>query len=202
MFVRVSGVVGLAALVLVMAASALAGSAARLGAAQPVEAGSQLQAVSIAPDFAIVTSTVVESGRLNQPVGIVNAGDGSGRLFVVEQPGYIRVIKNGALLDAPYLALTNQVVCCDEQGLLGLEFDPDFESNGTFYINYTTSAAGFSGDTVVARYQVANPAADVANVLAVTHIITIDQPQRNHNGGDHFGPDGYLYWHGRWRKWQ
>ena len=114
---------------------------------------------------------------------------------MLEQAGYIRVIKNGALLSTPYLTLTSKVKCCGEQGLLGLVFDPDFETNRTFYINYTTSAPGFSGDTVVARYQVANAAADVANVLAVTNIITIDQPESNHNGGDiHFGPnDGYLY---------
>ncbi len=134
-------------------------------------------------------------GGLTHPVGIANAGDSSGRLFVLEQAGYIRVIKNGVLLSTPYLTLTSKVECCGEQGLLGLAFDPDFETNRTFYINYTTSAPGFSGDTVVARYQVANAAADVANVLAVTNIITIDQPESNHNGGDlHFGPnDGYLY---------
>ena len=152
------------------------------------------QAASIAPNFSVVMSAVVPGG-LTQPVAIANAGDGSGRLFVLEQAGYIRIVKNGVLLDTPYLTLTNSVECCGEQGLLGLEFDPNFESNRTFYINYTTNAPGSTGDTVVARYQVANAAADVANVLAVTNLITIEQPEGNHNGGDlHFSPiDNYLY---------
>jgi uncharacterized repeat protein (TIGR01451 family) len=192
---RVGAALGLTALVLMLAGNVLAVPVARSGAAQPIGAGAQPQAAAIAPDFTIVMSTVVGSGGLNQPVGITHGGDGSGRLFVVEQGGYIRVIRQGVVLPTPYLTLTNRVVCCSERGLLGLEFDPDFESNGTFYVNYTTSAAGFNGDTVVARYQVANPAADTANVLTVTHVITIDQPESNHNGGDlHFSPiDDYLY---------
>jgi uncharacterized repeat protein (TIGR01451 family) len=192
---RVGGALGLTALVLMLAGNVLAVPVARSGAAQPIGARAQPQAVSIAPNFTIVMSTVVGAGGLNDPVGLANAGDGSGRLFVLEQAGYIRVIKNGALLSTPFLTLTDKVVSGGEQGLLGLAFDPNFETNGTFYVNYTTSAAGFNGDTVVARYQVANPAADTANVLTVTHVITIDQPESNHNGGDlHFSPiDDYLY---------
>jgi uncharacterized repeat protein (TIGR01451 family) len=185
---------GLTALVLLATISVLALPAARSDAARPIEMGAQPQAVSIAPDFAVVLSAVLPSG-LTRPVGIANAGDGSGRLFVVEQGGYIRIIKGGDLLGAPYLDLSGRVVCCGERGLLGLEFDPDFEMNGTFYVNYTTNAQGSIGHTVVARYQVASPASDVANVLTVTHVITIEQPETNHNGGDlHFSPiDGYLY---------
>jgi uncharacterized repeat protein (TIGR01451 family) len=192
---RASVAAGLAALVLAMAGNVLTAPAARLGAAQPIGVELQPQAAAIAPNFTVVMSAVVSSG-LNQPVGIANAGDGSGRLFVLERAGYIRVITNGVLLSTPYLTITNKVQSShnDEQGLLGLEFDPNFETNGTFYINYTTNAPGSDDDTVVARYQVATPASDVANVLTVTNIITIDQPQTNHNGGDlHFGPDGYLY---------
>ena len=136
---------------------------------------------------------IVANG-LSAPVYVNHAGDGSGRLFVLEQAGYIRIIKNGTLLSTPYLTLTSKVECCSEQGLLGLAFDPNFESNGTFYVNYTTNHPSARGDTVVARYQVANAAVDVANVLTVTNLITIGQPESNHNGGDlHFGPDGYLY---------
>jgi uncharacterized repeat protein (TIGR01451 family) len=194
-------VVGLVVLVLVIAGGVVAAPAGRAvpvirsEVAPPiVRSMAQIQqSASIAPNFSVVLSAVVSSG-LTQPVAIANAGDGSGRLFVLEQAGHIRIIKNGALLGTPYLTLTNIVECCGEQGLLGLVFDPNFETNRTFYINYTTSAPGFTGDTVVARYQVANATADVANVLAVTNIITIDQPESNHNGGDlHFGPDGYLY---------
>jgi uncharacterized repeat protein (TIGR01451 family) len=197
MLVRVSGVIGLMALVLTMAISVLALPAARSDAAHPIGVETRPQAVSAAPNFTIVLSNVVAAGKLNQPVGLANAGDGSGRLFVLERAGFIRVIKDGTLLGTPYLTINTKVESSNngEQGLLGLEFDPNFEANGTFYINYTTNAPGFDGDTVVARYQVANPAADVANFLTATHIITIDQPQGNHNGGDlHFSPiDGYLY---------
>lgn len=194
---RVFGVMGLTALALLAAVSVLALPAARSDMARsaPIELRVQPQAVSIAPEFSIVLSEVVGAGRLNQPVAIANAGDGSGRLFVLERPGYIRVITNGTLLATPYLALNDKVESSKgEQGLLGLAFDPDFETNGTFYVNYTTNASGFESDTVIARYQVLNPSADTANVLTVTHIITIDQPENNHNGGNVlFGPDGYLY---------
>ncbi|HSD83874.1 MAG TPA: PQQ-dependent sugar dehydrogenase, partial [Anaerolineae bacterium] len=193
-FVRFGGALGLMMLMLMLAGSVLGAPADHGGAAQPLGATQASQAASIATDFTIVMSPVVASGALDQPVEISNAGDGSGRLFVLEQSGYIRVIKNGTLLSTPYLTLAAQVACCNERGLLGLEFDPEFGTNGTFYVNYTTNAPGHNGDTVIARYRVANPAADTASVIAVTNLITIDQPEENHNGGDlHFGPDGYLY---------
>jgi uncharacterized repeat protein (TIGR01451 family) len=190
---RFGGVAGLAVVALALTGGALA-LTDRARAAPVIGQKNERQAASLAPDFTIALVGIVPTG-LSRPVGIANAGDGSGRLFVVEQEGYIRIIKNGDLLPTPYLAVSDQVVCCSERGLLGLEFDPDFESNGTFYLNYTTNAQGFSGDTVVARYQVANPAADTASVITVTNIITIDQPESNHNGGDlHFSPiNGYLY---------
>jgi len=141
-----------------------------------------------------ISLSQVTSG-LTAPVDVTHAGDGSGRLFVVEQTGRIRVVKNGSLLSAPFLNITNIVQCCGERGLLSAAFDPEYETNGTFYVNYTANAAGNVGDTVIARYVVANPAADVATVLTATNLITIDQPQSNHNGGQlQFGPfDHYLY---------
>lgn len=192
---RAGAALGLAALVLLAAVSVMAAPADSSDAVRGalIEAGQQPQTAAIAPNFAIVMSTVVGSG-LSQPVGIANAGDGSGRLFVLEQAGYIRVIKNGALLGTPYLDLSSKVTSGGEQGLLGIAFDPNFGTNGTFYVNYTSSDPSQLGNTVVARYQVANASADVASVINATPIITIDQPQANHNGGDlHFGPDGYLY---------
>jgi uncharacterized repeat protein (TIGR01451 family) len=191
---RVVAALSLTLLVWAIAGGVLAAAGSRSGAGQPIGTGNQPQAAAAAADFSIALATVVNGG-LNQPSGITHAGDGSERLFVLEQEGYIRVIKNGTLLATPYLTITNAVACCGEQGLLGLAFDPNFETNGTFYLNYTTNAGGaLYGDTVVARLQVSNPAADTATVIAVTNIITIDQPQGNHNGGDlHFGPDGYLY---------
>lgn len=102
----------------------------------------------------------------------------------------MRVIRNGTLLATPFLDISNQVSCCNEQGLLSIAFDPSYPTNGTFYLDYTN----LSGDTNVERFVVSNPTADVANVIAATKIITIGQPEANHNGGQlQFGPDGYLY---------
>lgn len=132
---------------------------------------------------------------LSNPVHIANAGDGSNRLFVVEQAGTIRVVANGLVLDPPYLDITNLVACCDERGLLSIAFEPQFTTNGTFYLDYTSSSASNFGATVIARVVVADSQANVANVLSYTPILTITQPEANHNGGQlQFGPhDGYLY---------
>ena len=186
-FARVSGALGLAALVLAIAASALAGSAARSGAAQPIAAG--LQTVSTTPDFTVTLSAVVPNG-LTRPVGVANAGDGSGRLFVVEQSGYIRVVKNGVLLSTPYLTLTGKVSCCGERGLLSVAFDPDYQTNGAFYVYYTA----LNGDVTIERYVTTDPASNVAAISSSTPILTVAHPSENHNGGQlQFGPDGYLY---------
>ncbi len=111
------------------------------------------------------------------------------RLFVVEKGGAIRIIKNGALLPAPFLDLSGQVSTGGEQGLLGMAFDPQYAANGRFYVNYTDTA----GDTVVARYRVSSdPDRAEPNVDRV--LLAVDQPYANHNGGHLvFGPDGMLY---------
>jgi glucose/arabinose dehydrogenase len=134
------------------------------------------------------------------PVGITNAGDGSGRLFIVEQRGRIRVWTGTALLTTPFLDLTGQVgPCgsppgCGERGLLGLAFHPDYETNGLFYVYYTRAGTGdTAGDITISRYSVSgNP--NIANTTG-TVLLTIEHSsQGNHNGGQlAFGPDGYLY---------
>jgi glucose/arabinose dehydrogenase len=123
-------------------------------------------------------------------VGITHAGDGSGRVFVVEQNGQIRVIKDGALRAAPFLDLADRVSCCGERGLLSVTFPPDYAARNHFYVNYTDR----NGDTVVARFSVsADP--EVADPASEEIILTVQQPYPNHNGGQlAFGPnDGYLY---------
>ena len=129
-------------------------------------------------------------GDLELPVQITNAGDGSGRLFVVEQRGRIRVISDGALLPTPFLDISGQVSCCHEQGLLSVAFPPDYAKNGHFYVNYTDS----EGDTVIARYRLTSDS-NVADSRRAEIILRIDQPNAIHNGGHMaFGPiDGYLY---------
>ncbi|MCS7060634.1 MAG: PQQ-dependent sugar dehydrogenase [Anaerolineae bacterium] len=146
------------------------------------------------PAFTLSLQTIVPSG-LNNPVHVTHAGDGSGRLFIVEKPGRLRIVQNDILISAPFLTITDQVESvASERGLLSVAFDPDFESNGEFYLYYTTKALCCVGDVVIARYKVSNPAANTANVIAVTPILTIPQPASNHNGGQlQFGPDGFLY---------
>ncbi len=130
---------------------------------------------------------VIASG-LNRPVDVQPADDGSGRLFIIEKPGYIRVYENGQLLDAPFLDITDRVNDnSNEMGLLGLTFHPDYEQNGYLYVNYT----GSGGDTRISRFQASG---NVADPNSETVLMIIEQPYPNHNGGGlDFGPDGYLY---------
>jgi glucose/arabinose dehydrogenase len=130
-------------------------------------------------------------GGLDQPVHIAHAGDGSGRLFVVERPGRIRIVKNGQLLLTPFLDITSRVRSTGgEQGLLSVAFPPNYAGQGYFYVDYTD----LLGDTVVARYAVTADL-DVADPNSEQIVLTVDQPYANHNGGQlAFGPsDGYLY---------
>jgi len=136
------------------------------------------------------------AGGFVRPVGIANAGDGSGRLFVIEKVGRIRIVRDGALEEAPFLDIASRVESAsNERGLLGLAFDPDYATNGAFYVNYTTRGGGgrSAGATVVARYRVTDDP-DVADPRSEHVVLTFAQPFPNHNGGHlAFGPDGYLY---------
>jgi glucose/arabinose dehydrogenase len=115
---------------------------------------------------------------LSQPVSITHAGDGSGRIFVVEQGGRIRIIRNGAVLSTPFLDISGRISTGGERGLLGLAFAPGYASNGRFYVNYTNTA----GDTVIARYARSTTNPDLANASSEQIVITIGQPFANHNG--------------------
>ena len=131
--------------------------------------------------------TVAEG--FDAPLGVTHADDGSGRLFVVEQTGAIRILDDGRVLDEPFLDVGESIVAGGEQGLLGLAFHPGFRRNGRFFINFTD----VNGNTVVAEVQTSNDP-DVADAGSVTPLLQIDQPFANHNGGQlAFGPDGYLY---------
>lgn len=126
---------------------------------------------------------------LTEPVDITHAGDE--RIFVVEQPGRIRIIDgDGNLLSTPFLNVSNLVSTGGERGLLGLAFHPNYAENGYFFINYTD----LSRDTRVVRYQRSDDNPNLADPSSGTQILFIDQPAGNHNGGGiKFGPDGYLY---------
>jgi glucose/arabinose dehydrogenase len=133
---------------------------------------------------------VIESG-LDRPVGLTNAVDGSQRIFILEQPGRIRIIREETLSPIPFLDIAARVGSQGfEQGLLGLAFHPDFSLNGYFFVNYTDLV----GDTVIARFQVTGKNIDQADPASELRILQVEQPYRNHNGGGlAFGPDGYLY---------
>jgi glucose/arabinose dehydrogenase len=127
----------------------------------------------------------------NEPMFITHAGDGSGRIFVVEKDGFIRIIaSNGTVLATPFLNIDPLVGSGgSEQGLLSMAFSPNYSTNGEFYVNYTNN----SGDTVIARYSVSGDP-NVADPGSAQIVLPIDQPQSNHNGGQiQFGPDGMLY---------
>jgi glucose/arabinose dehydrogenase len=124
------------------------------------------------------------------PVYVTNAGDGSKRLFVVEQGGFVRVIAGGNVADKPYLDVHNLVSTGGERGLLSIAFAPDFKDNGRVYVNYTN----VNGDTRVMRYTAPDPASDAPAWGKPTEVLAVAQPYANHNGGGlQFGPDRMLY---------
>ncbi|MFL5543899.1 MAG: PQQ-dependent sugar dehydrogenase [Gemmatimonadaceae bacterium] len=130
----------------------------------------------------------VASG-LENPV-YLTAPAGDPRLFVVEQPGRIRIVDNGRLLDRPFLDITSKVGFGGERGLLSVAFHPQYRTNGFLFVNYTDK----SGDTRIERYTVSSTDRNAANPTSAKLILAIDQPYSNHNGGMNlFGPDGMLY---------
>jgi glucose/arabinose dehydrogenase len=132
----------------------------------------------------------------NDPVGIYYAPDGTDRLFVLEQPGEIKVFNNDSdetnieiFLDIE--DIVDQGGGYTEEGLLGLAFHPDFSENGYFYVNYTKYAPRRN---VIARYSVSEDNLNQADYQSSMIILEVNQPYSNHNGGQMgFGPDGYLY---------
>jgi glucose/arabinose dehydrogenase len=133
---------------------------------------------------------------LDNPLFVTHAGDGSGRLFALEQTGYIWVVQDGQLSDQPFLDVSSLLSDdvfrggYSERGLLGLAFHPDYETNGIFFIDYTDT----NGNSVVARYTVSADDPNIADPNSAIVILTQNQPFENHNGGNlAFGPDGYLY---------
>ena len=148
-------------------------------------------------DPAKISFQEIASG-LSNPVFITNAGDGSGRIFILERSGRIRIFKNGILFPTPFLDIQSIVKSTGgEQGLLSLAFHPSYGSNGKFYVVYTAPRAGDSNGSILTlrQYSVsANP--DVADSASGATILTIEHPdQSNHNGGTlAFGYGGYLYW--------
>jgi len=128
--------------------------------------------------------------NLELPVQVTHAGDGSGRLFIVEQRGRIRIFKDGVENDQLFIDISNQVTCCGERGLLNIAFSPSFPANQQFYLSYTS----LDGDLIVSRFNAA-PDLETADPASEEVLLSIGQPHHAHNGGRMtFGPlDGYLY---------
>ena len=140
----------------------------------------------------------------NFPVEIVNSGDGTDRMFVVEQPGIIRVFNNNPSVTAgqvsTFLNISSRVFYSPGQeiGLLGLAFHPNYSQNGYFYVYYTRSSQvpGIGVEMVLSRFSVSSSNPNAADAGSELEIFSFDKNQNNsnHNGGKiAFGPDGYLY---------
>lgn len=128
-------------------------------------------------------------------VAASHPGDGSGRLFIVEQAGRIHILESGSKSLSTFLDIEALVDSSGgEQGLLGLAFDPEYATNGYFYVNYTYDPGTGLDRTRIERYQVTPGAPDRADPGSAVVILEVEQDFSNHNGGNLlFGPDGYLY---------
>lgn len=186
--------IGTAALLLLLAAGCDSGGASGEGARGPVAASPSTSVVAATSASGSLDDVRIElkliSDEVDQPTALTHAGDGSGRLFILEKRGSIRIIQAGALIDEAFLDITDRVGSSgSEQGLLGIAFHPNYEANGYFYLDYTNH----DGDTVIARYS-ATADSNQADSESETVLLRQDQPASNHNGGQlAFGPDGYLY---------
>jgi glucose/arabinose dehydrogenase len=135
------------------------------------------------------------------PVGLVPSPDETGRLFVVDQVGIIKIIKNNQVLEEPFLDLRGRMVelrdSFDERGLLGLAFHPDFINNGRIFVYYSAplrqgAPEGWDHTSRISEFKISEE--NKADLSTERIILEIDEPQFNHDGGQLlFGPDGYLY---------
>ena len=141
------------------------------------------------------------ASNLISPTVLTHAGDGSGRLFIADQIGQIRVVDNsGNLLPAPFLDISNKLVTLmpgyDERGLLGLAFHPGYSTNGRFFVYYVMPPpnGNFDSTTVLSEFRVSTNNPNLADTNSERVLLTINEPEFNHKGADIvFGPDGYLY---------
>ena len=164
------------------ASTTVAGSAAASPA--PSTASGAFDPSGFTVDVAVAVS------GFDSPLDVTNAGDGSGRLFVVEQAGRIRLVKGGALVERPFLDITGRIASGGERGLLGLAFHPDYPKDPRFFVNYTDR----DGNTVVSQFTVSGADPDLGDPGSEVVLMHIAQPFENHNGGAVvFGPDGMLY---------
>lgn len=195
---RLGSIVLACAFVLVLAACASGGSESS-SRPRTVSTSSAETSASSGGGSAAATSSAEPTGfpairfvpfvtGLDKPVFVTSAGDGTGRLYIVEKDGRVVTVTNGSVDATPFLDIASKTSKGSEQGLLGLAFAPDFANRKRFYVDYTDA----NGDTIIARYQVGDDGLAVASSEHV--MMKIAQPFPNHNGGMiAFGKDGYLY---------
>ena len=130
---------------------------------------------------------------LVEPVSVAAPNDGTGRVFIIERPGVIQVIKGGKKLKRPYIDLKDKTISSFlELGMFSMAFHPDFKTNGKVYICYAD--LWFNGASMIIEYQQSKKNPDQLDVETARVIMQIDFPYCNHHGGQiAFGPDGYLY---------
>ena len=159
------------------------------------------------PDAPVEISTLISSGSFpagaTTPIDLVDPNDGRGNFLIATKQGIILVWEGdaGAFLPAPFIDLSDDNGgpvndSSNERGLLSLTVDPDYATNGRFYVFYTSAdvGPGTTGDIIIARYERSAGNPDVADPGSVQILLAIDHPSSNHNGGDlAFGPDGFLY---------
>lgn len=144
---------------------------------------------AIVPSNIHLALTPVASG-FSAPLLVTHAGDGSDRLFVVEQTGKVRIVKGGDLQSASFIDLSRSISHGGERGLLGLAFHPSYESNRKLYLSYTDR----EGNNVIREYRVSSSNPDRVDGTSGRTLLRVKHPYANHNGGHiAFGPDGYLY---------
>ncbi|HWC19986.1 MAG TPA: PQQ-dependent sugar dehydrogenase [Terriglobales bacterium] len=137
---------------------------------------------------------LVASG-FTSPLDLEQPDDGSGRLFVVEQGGKIKILQNGSILTTPFLDLSSKITTGGEMGLLGVTFHPDFATSRKLYVNYVRNLGG-QIQSVIAEYSVSTSSPNQADVTSERILLTVNQIGNfsNHKAGQlAFGPDGFLY---------
>jgi len=142
---------------------------------------------------AITLTPLGTGGVVSAPLHAASPNDGSGRIFVVSQEGVIKIFQGGAYLSTPFLDISSLVTFNDEQGLLSMEFHPDYVDNGWFYVYYVDNLTT-PGSVTIARYTVSSDP-NVADPSSAQIVLVVPNPfDDTHRGGRlEFGPDGYLY---------
>lgn len=142
------------------------------------------------------------SDQLSHPTALSATKSLPNLVFVCEQEGRIRIVKDGKLQTAPFLDITKEVIKkqgYEERGLLGLTFHPNYAKNGKFYVFCSVPVEKpinnvLDHQTEIREYTVSNVNALLSHTFKMRKVLVIDEPQSNHNGGDlKFGADGYLY---------